>query len=48
MPNFLFSLRGPIRRVFFRSWRTQNEISVWLFLWKVNFIELFQGTTPKY
>ena len=40
MSNFAFSLWGPIRRVNFGSWQTQNEISVWLFLLKVNFIEL--------
>ena len=48
MSNFLFSLRGPIRRVFFGSWQTQNEISVWLFLWKVNFIELFKNEFRNY
>ena len=40
MSNFLFSLWGPIRRVFFGSWQTQNAISVLLFLFKVNFIEI--------
>ena len=48
MSNFLFSLWGPIRRVFFGSWQTQNEISVWLFLSKVNFIELVKNDFRNY